>query len=115
MPNLTELKAQLSILRQGWKLIPAVSPNEVYRRDCEENIVLIQIESESLRAAIKNEIACAKKVIVEKEDKKIVRTEFGWEKVRESAIAMINEREINGLAYYEKEIRKTYDHQTDPA
>lgn len=108
MPNLSELKAQLGILRQSWKLIPAPSEVEAYRRECEENIVLLQIEAENLRTSFKREILLAKKVYIEKKDETIVRTAFGWESVRDTFIAGINDREIKGLAYYENEILKSY-------
>lgn len=108
MPNLTELKAQLSILRKGWQLVPAESDSEIYLRDCEENLVLIQIEAQSLREAIKHEILLAKKVIYTKGDNSYMRTAFGWEAIREATIKEINEREIRGIAYYESEIKKLY-------
>jgi len=101
-------------MRQGWRLIPAESDAEKYQRDCEENLILIQIEAESLRTAIRHEFALAKKVIVEKGEKRIVRTEFGWESVRETSINAINERELRGIAYYESEIRKLYDPKQQP-
>lgn len=116
MPNLSDLKAQLSILRQGWKLIAANTDAERYIRECEENLIVLQIEAESLRIAIKNEIALAKKVTVTKGEKQFVRTEFGWESVRETTINAINEREIRGITYYETEIRRFYatDQQHNP-
>jgi hypothetical protein len=114
MPNLSELKAQLAVMRQGWKLVHSDSPAELYLRDCEENLMLIQIEAESLRIALKHEILLVKKVYVTKDDKTIVRTAFGWESIRETAIGLVNDREIKGIAYYENEIIKCYATKQQP-
>lgn len=96
-------------MRKGWQLVPAESDSERYLRECEENLVLIQIEAESFRIAIKHEVLIAKKTYVTKEDKTIIRTEFGWESIRESIISAINDREIRGIGYYESEIKKLYE------
>lgn len=108
MPNATELKAQLVLLKHSWNTIRAISEFEVYRRECEENIILLQLEAENLRISFRNEILLAKKVSVVKENQTTIRTAFNWEPLREVYIKMINEKEINGIAYYQAQILKSF-------
>ncbi|KAA0992752.1 hypothetical protein [Dyadobacter aurulentus] len=119
MANVKELKADLDSMRFRWRLLPAADEAEKLRRQCEENILLIQLECEGFRSAFRREFLMTKseQTFREIDGVKVAdgfATVFNWEPVRDRITSLIDKKEVERINFYKQQILDSYTNATTP-